>query len=221
MRGMLSVWWLLLCVGCPEPATHGPIATPSPARIDMAPMDDRPDMPAIDAMPIDAMPADVGLLDAMPVDQSQLDAQVVDAAPVYDPCTTSEQRPHLELGPANGDAFVAWEIDDALPLIRLAQGGSVTRFDLLAVDVDAAAEGLSVRIVDLDDEQELAFGEAGALELPCRPGVGRLLVNQTIDYRADFAAADLLGRRVRIIVTLHTPTGDVFGGAEGILEAAQ
>lgn len=168
---------------------------------------------------IDAEPSDMQL-DATPIDAALDAAPVVDAAP-YDPCVASEQRPHLALGPSGGGAFEGWTDDAEIPLIRLAQGGSVTRFDLLAVDVDAAAEGLTVTVVDLDTEQELAFGETRALELPCRPGVGRLLVDRSIDYVADFAATDLIGRRVRIVATLHTAAGDVFGGAEGVLEAAR
>lgn len=214
MRRLACLGLLSLVAGCFDPATSGPIASaaPPPPTVDMhrdatTPRDaERPDA-GTDAAP-----------DASP-DASVQDA-ALDAAPP-DPCVASDRRPHLELGPGGAGDFVAWEADAGVPLIRLAQGGSVTRFDLLAVDVDAPAEGLTVQVVDLDADQEIAFGESGALMLPCRPGVGRLLVDRTIDYSADLAADALLGRRVRIIATLHTAAGAVFGGAEGVLEPAR
>ncbi|MGK0359751.1 MAG: hypothetical protein ACI9U2_002057 [Bradymonadia bacterium] len=229
MRASWRVALALCLAGCPDPASDAllrPDARPlsemgAPDPPDATPLDAFFDATQRDAFlnatPDGAVPGGAVPEDATPDVAADAD---IDAA-LPDPCALGEVDAHVRIGPAGGDPFRPWASPTALPLAQLAQGGAVTRFDLLVLGADAQADGITVSIIDRVTAQELAFGQSGPTRLPCRAGVGRALVNRAVDYSVDFASADLLGREVRLIVTITTPDGALFGAVDGVLEAAQ
>lgn len=217
--------WLIAVglTGCPDPTTDTLLRADAQSSTDMRVADAAPDADAAapDAQP-DATVVDAALFDAAPLDaavDAVVDAQV-DLGPP-DPCAIGDVDPQIQIGLPGADPFLAWDTPAGLPLTQLAQGGAVTRFDLLALYTGEQAEGITVSITDRMTEQELAFGQSGPTRLPCRPGVGRALVDRAVDYAVEFVSADLIGRQVRLVVTLMTPEGPVFGAVDGVLEAAE
>ena len=103
----------------------------------------------------------------------------IDAAPP-DPCAPGGE-PALDFGDLNGAAFTAFAPDDELIIEDLAQAGTVTRFDLRALNVGEQAGNITVTLrAEGPDGALYAEERLGAPELLCNPGVGRFLPAVTL-----------------------------------------